>query len=157
MKPVECPFEAEVLEAVLHSHWPDPELRAHAAGCAICSDVAAIAGSIENSRAELRACAVVPDSGRVWWLAQRRARMEAARTASRPIAAAQAIAVACAICALIVCLPFVSAWFQAFLERFATGSGEAISVLAGHGVLVLGVAAVLFLVPAAFYVAMGRE
>ena len=69
MQPVECEFEAEVLSAVLQSRWPeraDPALQAHVADCTICSDVAAVAGVIEDAREEMRAEVIVPDSGRVW-------------------------------------------------------------------------------------------
>ena len=100
MQPVECEFEAEVLSAVLQSRWPeraDPALQAHVADCTICSDVAAGAGVIEDAREEMRAEVVVPDSGRVWWLARVRARQEAAKTAARPITATQMIAGACAV------------------------------------------------------------
>jgi hypothetical protein len=57
MQAVECDFESEVLTAVLQSRWPertDATLRAHVAGCAICSDVAAVAGVIENAREDMR-------------------------------------------------------------------------------------------------------
>ncbi len=80
MKPVECEFEAEVLAAALQSRWPDrvdAGLRAHVLTCGICSDVAAVAGAVDAARDEMRASIVVPDSGRVWWLAQLRARREA--------------------------------------------------------------------------------
>src|SRR3979411_2820911 len=100
MTPVECEFEAEVLAAVIQSRWPertDAALRAHVAGCVICSDVTAVAGGLGEWHEEMRHQAVVPDSGRVWWLAQMRARREAARMAGRPITAAQVLAFACAM------------------------------------------------------------
>src|SRR5450432_3433075 len=100
MQAVECEFESEVLAAVLQSRWPeraDAALRTHVEGCTVCSDVAAVAGVIENAREEMRAEVVVPDSGRVWWLARVRARKEAAKTAARPITATQLIAGACAV------------------------------------------------------------
>src|ERR1700722_17820032 len=106
MKVVECEFEADVLAAALQSRWPervDAQLRAHVAGCAVCADVAAIAVAVDAAREELSASAVVPDSGRVWWLAQLRARREAVETAGRPITAVQVIAVACAFGLLGAC------------------------------------------------------
>src|SRR5262249_53669066 len=99
-KRVECEFEAETLAAVLQSRWPDrveAQLRSHAVECAICADVAAVASAIEAEREEMRAAVIVPDSGRVWWMAQIRARREASETAGRPITAAQVIALACAV------------------------------------------------------------
>lgn len=169
MKPVECDFEAEVLAATLQSRWPervDADLRAHVAGCAICTDVIAIGGAFENAREEMRACAVVPDSGRVWWLAQLRARREAAEAAGRPITAAQVIAFACAVGLLGACFGATSTWFQSVLRRIGSSAAafdgkaflpSAAALLAGHGVLVLAVAAVLFVVPAAVYLTLGRD
>ena len=169
MKPLECEFESEVLAAALQSRWPervDADLREHVASCAICSDVAAIAGAIDDAREEMRACAAVPDSGRVWWLAQFRARREAVQAAGRPITAAQVIAFACAAGLLGVCFGAMSTWFQSALRWIASGVAEvdvgaflpsAAALLAQHGALALAMAAVLFLVPAAVYLAMGRD
>lgn len=163
MKPVECEFEAEVLAATLQSRWPervDADLRAHVAACTICSDVVSIAGAVDDAREEMRASAVVPDSGRVWWLAQLRARREAAEAAGRPITAVQVIAFACAVGLLGACFGATSTWFQAALGWMASSVAalpSAAALLAGHGVLVLAVAAVLFVVPTAVYLAMGRD
>ena len=169
MKPVECEFESEVLAAALQSRWPervDAHLRAHVAACAICSDVVAIASAIDDAREEMRARAVVPDSGRVWWLAQLRARREAAETAGRPITAAQVIAFACALGLLGACFGATSTWFQSALGRITSSVAgfkiqallpSATALVAGHGALVLAMAAVLFLVPAAVYLAMLRD
>lgn len=167
--PVECEFEPEVLAAVLRAGWPeraDAHLRAHVAACPICSDVAAIAGAIDENRAEISACAVIPDSGRVWWLAQRRARLEAADAAARPMTAARVAALACALGLLAAYFRAASAWFQSALERLVSGVGvfdigerlgSATRLLAEHGALALAMAAVLFLLPAAVYLAMGRD
>jgi hypothetical protein len=162
MQAVECEFEPEVLAAVLQSRWPgrtDAALRAHVAGCAICSDVAAVAGVIENAREDMRAEVVVPDSGRVWWLARVRARQEAAKTAARPITATQLIAGACGVGLMGACFGATSAWFQSALR----GAGVTLlefdltGELMAHGALILGMAAVLFLVPVAAWLAMRRE
>jgi hypothetical protein len=59
----DCEFESEVLAAVLQSRWParvDSALRAHVSTCAICSDVAAVARAIDESRDQLRAEATFP-------------------------------------------------------------------------------------------------
>jgi hypothetical protein len=169
MTPVECEFEAEVLAATLQGRWPeraDAELRAHVARCAICSDVAAIAGAIEDARAEMSACAAIPDSGRVWWAAQLRARREAAEAANRPLTVAQVVAFVCAVGLLGASFRATSTWFHSAIGRVASGvSGfdtsawiaSAAKLLAEHGALALAMAAVLFLIPAAAYVAMGRD
>lgn len=162
MPPIECEFESEVLAAVIQSRWPDrvdAQLRAHAASCRICSDVAAVAGFMDNSRDELRASAILPDSGRVWWLAQMRARREAARTAGRPIAATQLIAGACAVGLLGACFGATSEWFQATLRWIGVTLADfsVTGLLVEHGALALGMAALLFLVPAAAWLAVRRD
>jgi hypothetical protein len=169
MKPVECEFESEVLSAVLQCRWPgrvDVQLHAHVAECPICSDVVAIAGAIDDAREEMRSVAVVPDSGRVWWLAQLRARREGAEAAGRPITAAQVIAFACSVGVLGACFGATSTRFQSALGWMASSVAgfdvraflpSAISLVAQHGALVLAMAAVLFLVPTAVYLALGRD
>jgi hypothetical protein len=136
MTPVACEFEAEVLAAAIHGNW-DSELRAHVASCAICADVATIGEAIEASRVE---GASIPDSGRVWWLAQHRARLEAAEAANWPMLAVQVIALVC-LCALL------STYLPSAVTR----------LWAEHGILALAMAAVLLVVPAAAWLAMGRE
>jgi len=169
VKPVECAFESEVLAAVLQDRWPDrvdDRLRGHVADCAVCADVVAIAGAIDDAREELRLRAVVPDSGRVWWRAQLRARREAAQAAGRPITAAQVIALACAMSLLGACFGATSAWFQSALRRAASSLAAiklpallpAAAAFAGeHGALLLAMAAILLVVPAAVYLTMLRE
>ena len=169
MNPIECELESEVLAAVLQNRWPeraDASLREHVAACAICADVVAIAGAIDDAREEMRAHAVVPDSGRVWWLAQMRARREAAQAAGRPITAAQVIALACAMGLLGACFGATSAWFQSALHRTASSlttiKFQALLPFAGaffadHGALLLAMAAIVLVVPAAVYLTMLRE
>jgi hypothetical protein len=158
VKPVECEFESEVLAAALQSRVPE-HLRAHVSGCGICSDIAAIAGAIDDAREEMRAGAAIPDSGRVWWLAQMRARREATRTAGRPITAVQVMALACAVGLLGACFGATSLWFQSALRRIeSTLAGvSAAGFLAQHGLLVLAMALVLLLIPGAVYLALGRD
>jgi hypothetical protein len=158
MKPIECEFEADVLAAVLQSRMPE-HLRAHVVACAICSDVAAIAGAIDDAREEMRAAAVIPDSGRVWWLAQMRVRREAAKSAGRPITAVQVIALACAVGLLGACFGATSLWFQSALSRVESTLARfsATAFVAEHGLIVLAMAAVLLLVPGAVYLALGKE
>jgi hypothetical protein len=166
---MECEFEAEVLAAALQGRWPervDDSLRAHALQCAICSDVAVIAGSIDSAREEMSAAAVVPDAGRVWRHAQVRAVREAARAAGRPITAAQVLAFACAAGLLGACFGATSSWFQAALKRVGSAVAEvdlhpllpsAAALFESHGALLLIAAAVVFLVPAAVYLTFLRD
>jgi hypothetical protein len=158
VKPVECEFETEVLVAALQSRMPEP-LRVHVAGCAICSDVAAVAAAIDDARERMRGDVVVPDSGRVWWLAQLRARREATKAAGRPITAIQVIALACAIGLLGACFGATSTWFQAWLARIesALAGFSATAFLAEHGLIVLATGLVLLVIPGAVYLALGRD
>lgn len=159
MRPVECEFEADVLAAVLQSRWPervDSQLRSHAADCAICSDVAAVAGVIDAARDQMRTQVTLPDSGRVWWHAQLRARREAVRTAARPITATQMLAGACAVGLTGACFGATSAWFQTAL-RSAFAGFDVAALVAEHSLLALAMGAVLFLVPAAAWLATRKE
>ena len=69
------------------------------------------------------------------------------------------IAGACAVGLTGACFGATSAWFQAWLRWLgATFAGFDVSaLLAAHAALALGMAAVLFLVPAAAWLAMRRE
>jgi hypothetical protein len=169
MKPIECEFESEALTAVLQSRWPervDAPLRAHVATCAICSDVVAVAGAIDDARDEMRARAVVPNSGRVWWLAQLRAHREAVKAVGRPISVAQMAAFACTVGLLGACFGATSAWFQSALARITAAVAwfriyvllpSVTALIAEHSALALAMAALLFLVPAAVYLAVFRD
>jgi hypothetical protein len=170
VRKIECEFEADVLAAVIQSRWPErvePELREHAKHCEICSDVAAVAGAMECAREEsaeyARVPDALPDSGRVWWKAQMRARREAVQAAGRPITAVQIAAFACAMALMGACIGATSSWFQAGLTwiRAQIDSGElvsyAITLVESHGLLVAAMAAMVFVVPVAVYLAVGRD
>lgn len=169
MKPVDCAFETDALAAALQSRWPDrvpDDLRAHIEGCPACSDIVAIAAMIDRDREEMRACAPIPDSGRVWWLAQLRARREAAQAAARPITAAQVAAFAIAVGLLGACFGATSTWFQAALRSIASSVAgvdmKALLLAAGrllgaHGAWAVAMALAVLLVPTAVYFALGRD
>jgi hypothetical protein len=173
MRQIECEFEADVLSAVIQSRWPervDAELREHAKTCAICADVATVAGAIECAREESAAYAAVPDglpdSGRVWWKAQMRARREAVAAAGRPITAIQVAAFACAVALMGACIGATSRWFQAGLKwAWAQVTGfdvaafipYATGLIASHGLLAACMAAMIFGIPVAVYLAVGKD
>ena len=179
LKPgLECEMEAEVLAAIAESRWPDAkmdptpnttlgaDLQAHAAQCPICADVVAVAGAILSVRQDLRSAADVPDASRIWWQAQLRARREAAVTAGRPITAAQLIAFGCAVGLLGACFGATSEWFQAGLKWVAARiaalhQGELIpsvtALLTEHFAIALTITAAFLLIPAALYLAVGRD
>lgn len=168
--PIECEFEEEVLAAVVQSRWPertDPVLRAHVANCALCADLTVVAGALnaerESTSDAMRQSAIVPDSGRVWWVAQRRARREAARTAGRPITVAQVLAFACAVGLLGACFGATSTWFQSALQRFGSGYDWAgvmralTAALAEHAVVAALVIVLVLVVPGAVYWVVARD
>ena len=163
MTHLECAFEEEVLAAALQSRWPDrvsAELRAHIDVCANCRELSEVVTAIGESRDELRPHASVPDSGRMWWTAQLRARREALEAAARPITAAQLIACACAAGLAGACFGATSDWFRSVLQRLSSGMMSLPSpgsVLADHWILTAGMAFLLFVLPAAVYFAMGRD
>ncbi len=166
LRPMDCEFEAEVLSAALQARWPervDAELRAHAAGCAICSETALVAGAIEQAREDSRQAAAIPDAGRVWWLAQLRARREAVRAADRPITLMQVAAFACATGLLGACFGAcfgaTSAWFQSALRwgHSWLQSLPLTGLVMQHLMLAVGLGAVVLLLPAAAYLAFGRD
>ncbi len=160
MNPVECEFEAEVLASALGGSWPlgvEPGICEHVSHCVICAEVVTMAATFAVASQEWRASATLPDSSRVWWLAQLRARREAVEDATRPILATQIAACAWAVGLLVVCLGVALAWFQ-----ITRGWLESVVALAGvellaHGTLIAFAGAVVVLLPTAAYFAMGKE
>jgi hypothetical protein len=153
MMPFECAFEEEVLAGVVADRI-DAHLREHAMSCGICRDLMEVAGAIGDVRDQMPAPAFIPDAGRVWWISQLRARREAIKEAGRPITAAHVIAFACAVGLAGACFGATSSWFQAALRDFVP---SATAIVLQHGAIAAGVAVLLFLVPAAVYLAMGRD
>jgi hypothetical protein len=156
VKRVECEFEAEVLAMVLQARWPEgagEPLRKHVRECGICADVVAIAGTIDLSRQELRASAVLPDPGTVWWRAQLRARREAAVSAGRPITGVQVLAVACALAVLVGYYRSASNWFAAAGKWV----GALTTPLTDHLFLAVAALLLLLLLPAAVLLTVGRD
>ena len=100
-----CPREVEIIRAIETRHWPDrcdDELRAHAASCDACTDLAAVAAALIEDRDAAMSAAHVPPSGAVWWRSQMRARHDAARAARRIISVVQAAAVVAALIAVLL-------------------------------------------------------
>jgi hypothetical protein len=168
VRQIECEFEADVLSSVLQSRWPertDASLREHVKSCAICSDVAAVAGAIECAREET-VPHPLPESGLVWWKSQMRARREALETVARPITAIQVAAFACALVLMGACIGATSNWFQSGLKwAGAEVSGfdmksfipYATALITGHALLALCMVAMLFVVPVAVYLVIGKD
>lgn len=95
MRPYFCDQETALLEAIKAGRWPegcDGELRAHVNECAICADTALVALTLERENRCARAEVAVPAAGLVWWKAQMKARREAVKRASEPIALVESAA-----------------------------------------------------------------
>jgi hypothetical protein len=99
MSRAECPREREVLDALSSNRWPDrlgDELSNHVDRCAFCKDLGLVAEALRADFSTAIEQARVPSAGLVWWRAEIRARQDSIQTASRPIALAHYIGIACA-------------------------------------------------------------
>jgi hypothetical protein len=159
MTPLECPREADVIDAIASQRWPeraDVELRAHVAGCPVCTDVAEVA---EALRDDLDAVSLevgrLPSADVVWFRAQARARADASRQAARPVAIMQAIGLAGATAVISLLIGVVAYWvWQRADWLMAASVWEPIGVdamgVAIRGVL-LAIGLWLLLAPVAVY------
>ena len=114
---VECPREADLLDALASNRWPeraDAELRGHVASCAVCADVASVAMAFAaDHEVAASEAATLPSADLVWFRAQARARAEASRQAARPIAVMQAIGLASAAAVISLLIGVVAYWVWA--------------------------------------------
>ena len=78
-----CPQEARVLRAVKTGRWDDA-LKAHAAGCPACGEVALVSGRLLRSALETEDRRRLPDPYLVWLKAQLTERQVASQRASKP-------------------------------------------------------------------------
>ena len=139
----------------------DDDLRAHVGTCATCAEVIAVTLALQEDRREIVRNAPILPAELVWWRAERRAREEAARAATRPIALAHLIAVACAGAAALTLIGGAFGWLHAWigvLGDSVAAIGAARSVFPDLSTLVqwslplaVGLAAWLVLAPVAVY------
>ena len=166
---LQCPREADVLDALASARWPnraDKELVQHVSSCEICQDVITVASAIRADHDVAYREANVPSSGQMWWRAEMRARQDAVREASRPVAVAQGVAV---VLALVVGI--AAAWFAwpsvhdllststAATSASAGTSATQPAIFASPMVLPLAVAmgALLVIAPLALYVVLSEK
>jgi hypothetical protein len=114
MAALDCTRESDVIDAIASHRWParvDAELREHVAACAVCADVAEVVTALhaEQDTAWTDA-ASLPSAQVVWFRAQARARADATRQASRPIAIMQALGFACAATVISGLIGVVAFW-----------------------------------------------
>jgi hypothetical protein len=123
----ECPRESELLEALQTTAWPDScsaDLRTHVSECQSCTELAAIVLPLLDEHRTATLEAPVPSSAVVWWRAQRRARLEAARVAARPITVLQGLSGACAAGLMAGAVGYVSPAVRAvMLQTWSTVKG----------------------------------
>jgi hypothetical protein len=159
MTPHECCHEIDVIETITSRRWPeraDAALRAHVAGCAICTDVVAVASALHDDHdVALGEATRLPSADVVWFRAQARARAEAARLASRPIAIMQALGMAGAAGVISLLIGAVAYWVWQRADWLAAVSvwapiGDDVMAFAIRGVL-LAVGLWLLLAPVAVY------
>ena len=171
MKIVDCCREDDVLDALSSGRWPDRTddgLRAHVAGCAVCTDVVAVASAVLEVRDTEPTDIQIPSSAVMWWRAQMRARQEAARDAARPINVAQVVGLTSVVALGIVALVALSPWLGGVLgswmhdvlgaaPRPTTAEGG--FSLAGWmvPVVILGLGVWLVLAPLAIYFAVSED
>ena len=160
MNPSECPRELEVLEAVTTGRWPDgcdEELRAHAAGCAICSDEVVVSTAMMTDAQEAMRAAEVPASGAVWWRMQRRQRAEAARTASRVITFVQISTVVAALSIGLLLLGGIAEVRDTFRTWLMQVDFAALNQHWALPIIFFGIAATLLIAPVALYLTMAKD
>lgn len=178
MNPFSCPRESDTIRAAWSGAWPEgcgDDLRQHLRACPVCREAVQLAGAFREEREASIHEARVPGSGLVWWRAQLHARREAARTAERPVAMAQALAIVGALVAVVAVswamLPSVRTFFGGLTTGLAaradlfsslpspTGAFSGLStmgLLAQPGILMV-VAATLVLAPVAVYLAVAKD
>ena len=138
----ECAREQDVLDAVAARRW-DAELRAHIESCAICQDVRTVFAAMSEERDAAWEETSVPPASVIWWRAQIRAREEATRVATRPIAVAQAVAITCLLALAVALVPLALPWIRNGVATAAESRGladparrggvDGIPVRDGHG------------------------
>jgi hypothetical protein len=104
MKTPQCDREQQVLDALRSGRWTGPwgeEIRRHAAGCAVCSEVVLVAEALRQEEELIQAEARLPTAGLVWWKAQRAARRAAEERAAQPIALVERMARVFAVLAVL--------------------------------------------------------
>lgn len=171
----ECAHEREVLDLVLAERWPDrcdPDVVAHAADCAVCRDVVAVALAMRDDEARVEADivaaspqhpSVVPDARLVWFRAQLRAHEDAGRKAARPIAMVQGIGIGIGLVAAASLVQMFWPWIRAYSTGISAGAADVItrSAAASQATLTstplwvaVSIAALVIAAPIAVYAAI---
>jgi hypothetical protein len=156
-----CAYEELVVAAAVECERPAPHVVSHLSSCASCREVAALTAVLRDERDEALVAARVPSAGVVWWRAERRARLEAAQVAARPITVATGLAIASAIGVLASLAGALAWWWRTWLDvpvRLGQGTlliaeGLSTSPSGLRLALWLAAGALLLATPVAWYVA----
>lgn len=153
-----CEREQAVLEAAQSNRWPE-ELRAHAAGCPVCADVALVARFMQTMAEETKAEAALPDAGRIWWKAQLLAKQAAVERATRPIAIVEKIAYGCVALALAGGLlwmwPLIGGWLAQLRSAWTLVSSA--NGFQPHSLLLMSAGLFLFLLLSLLYTVWAEQ
>lgn len=172
MKITQCGREQAVLDALVSGRWASAwgeEVRQHAAGCAVCSEVVLLVQALRREEELAQAEVRVPSAGLVWWKAQLAARRATERRAAQPIAlverAAQALGALTVFGLAVWQWPRITGWlggakglarvaasstaagewthrlFQGLSQGFGQPSGYLLLVSAGAFLTLMGFAA----------------
>ncbi|HEX8152118.1 MAG TPA: hypothetical protein VF698_03285 [Thermoanaerobaculia bacterium] len=157
MSDIECIREHDLLEAIRDGRWPAAgELREHVASCASCEELARVASAIFNDSVTLTSVAAVPAPGVVYWRGKRRVRAEAIRTASRTMAAVQAISILAAVAIGVAILGTMSISATDLVTSFRNALPSLASIEPSLPLL-LAFAALAALAPVAVWLAAARD
>lgn len=179
MRMMQCDRERAVVDAVVSGRWESAwgeEIRRHAAGCAICSEVVLLAQALQREDEAAQAEVRLPSAGLVWWKAQLAARRAAEARAVQPIAlmerAAQALGGLAAFGLAVWQWPRIADWLglakglshmpassaiaSEWTHRFSQVLGQGFSQPSGYLMLV-GAGAFVTLMGLAAYVVWREE
>ena len=90
-----CDHLDELRQAMTSGHWPaasSPELRAHVASCARCTQEVLLTTAFQQTRSAAVTASQPAPASIVWWRAKARRREDALKKAARPVLAAQVFA-----------------------------------------------------------------
>jgi len=97
VRPRECPFEADVVKALVcdgRAGLDSPTRREHVESCAECRETSQLVEALRAGERRAWKDAALPTASQVWWRARVRARLQAAHQAERPISVVQSVAAA---------------------------------------------------------------
>ena len=169
---VPCQHEKEIAVLLTSGQWPHAapaELRAHAATCRSCAELALVPSAFRAARTTAVAAAPLVSPGVLWWRAQLRRRNAAIERVTRPILGAQIFAF---VVCIAVAIGFVAShavqgigWISGFGQLFRLPSIDVTklwpSSLAGSGlalwVIVPVLATLALLGGVAVYLASSEE